>query len=543
MGQVTADSGPLERGLEVLEALGRAPAGLRPADLVKTTGLVRSTVDRIVATLVRIGYLRWQGREVAATPRLMELGNAYLAGGGVAGPLAPLAARLADALEESVSLAVPDGDGVRFVGQSPRRRTMSVAFRIGDLLPAERSAPGAIFAAGWDAARWERWERRVTGGTDRVFSVPPSQDPGVLGRFRERVRAFEETGRSVDDQLVEPGLVAVAVPVRDAAGAVACALSVVSHTSRHSAASLREHAGPALAECVARMQEALAAPPAAPEPAPGLDRSRDLKRELGPGFLQSLDRGLAVLAALGGRPGGMTISEVAAATGQPRATARRSLLTLCELGHAAAAGRRFVPLPRVLDLGYAALGGLSFEDVARPHLRDLVERVHDSASLAVLDGTDIRYVARVATSRIMRVAIHVGTRFPAYATSMGRVLLAGLPEDRAAGLIARSDRRPLTARTRTDPAELAGLVADARRDGFALVDQELEEGLRSLAVPVRDRAGRVVAALNAAGHAGTEPAGRTCERLLPALREAAAAIEADLAVLGAYQELPGVSRP
>ncbi|MCD0448925.1 helix-turn-helix domain-containing protein [Actinocorallia sp. API 0066] len=250
-----------------------------------------------------------------------------------------------------------------------------------------------------------------------------------------------------------------------------------------------------------------------------------------------MDRGLAVLVALG-RPGGATITEAAEATGQPRATTRRALLALEALGYAAAEGRRYVLRPKVLDLGYATLSTLSFDDVVRPHLRALVDRVHDSASLAVLDGPDIRYVARVPASKIMRVAISVGTRFPAYATSMGRVLLAALPPAERAAALAAAAPAPLTPHTRVDPAELRALVEAAGRDGHALVDQELEEGLRSVAVPVRGRSGRVVAALNVAAHAGPGDAAETAARLLPALRETASALEADLAVSGVMPVSP-----
>nr|WP_246053389.1 IclR family transcriptional regulator C-terminal domain-containing protein [Actinocorallia herbida] len=270
---------------------------------------------------------------------------------------------------------------------------------------------------------------------------------------------------------------------------------------------------------------------------PGTDRSRDPKRELGPGFLQSLDRGLAVLASLGTRPGGVTIAESAEATGLPRATARRSLMALEALGYARLEGRRYVLLPKVLDLGYAELSTLTFEDVVLPHLRALVDRVHDSASLAVLDGPDIRYVARVPASKIMRVAINVGTRFPAWATSMGRVLLAALPERERAALLPATSPAPFTPHTHVDPAELHALIEAAATDGHALVDQEFDAGLRSVAVPLRDHRGTVIAALNVATHAGPESAPDTAARLLPALRATAAALEADLS---AYPTLPAL---
>ncbi|WP_329126523.1 IclR family transcriptional regulator domain-containing protein [Streptomyces sp. NBC_01465] len=486
--------GPLERGLAVLRVLCAPDADrLRHSDLVRATGLARSTVDRVVATLERLDLVRVDGREVSIAPRLMEVSGAYLRACGIPAALGPLTERLADELDESVSVAVPDGeDGVRFVLQTRRRRTMAVSFRIGDLLPAGRCAPGALFAAPWSEEQW-----------------------------------------AGDDQLIEPGLIAVALPVRGRAGRTVCAVSVVSHTSRHTLQSLKEAVLPRLREVRTELEAALAAPRTEAAPAAAVDLTLAVKREVGPGFLQSLARGLAVLVALGGDRGeGMTLSGLAEATGLARATVRRSLLTLEQLGQVACEGRQFRLAPRVLELGCARLSELTLPEIAGPHLTALVGRVHESASLVVLDGTDIRYVARVPTVRIMSVSITVGTRFPAYATSMGRVLLAGLAPGERPEL---PDVLPaLTRHTVTSPQELDSIVDRVAADGFALVDEELEEGLRSLAVPVRDARGRVVAALNVAQHAGRGTAEEARNALLPALREAAELIEADLRALRSY---------
>ncbi|MFD0653061.1 helix-turn-helix domain-containing protein [Streptomyces malaysiensis subsp. malaysiensis] len=579
---VNGPVGPLERGLAVLRELTRLAtqegrATVRPGDLVRGTGLARSVVDRVVATLEQLGYVTLDGRDIGLAVRLMELGNAYLAASGLPAALGPFAERLADGLDESVSVAVPDGGGVRFVVQVTRRRTMSLAFRIGDLLPAERCSPGPLFAAEWSGADWAAWRARRAGDPlDTAFpAVPPRHRPDSGADFEARVKEAAHDGWATDDQLIEPGLVAVSVPVRDASGRIACAVNVVSHTSRHDVDSLRAAVlGPLGAE-VPAMEAALAAPrrrhavlaastastasaasaasvasvasaaPVAPVPwgvgafgpagsAPGApsggddagggagavgttplgpapgggglgpaagggglgpaaggglpaadetraesalgapssgpsaqpagsgrtrsaagaasaavggtsavgeDPARMAKRELGAGFLQSLARGLAVLRALGGPEatswgetravggaaraaeatsrsearsvegvgrsearsvegvgrsvgravdgearavgdaargasgaaggiggmahglvgagqggglgGGMTLTAVAEATGLARATARRSLLTLVELGYAEADGRTFRPLPRVLELGYA----------------------------------------------------------------------------------------------------------------------------------------------------------------------------------------------
>ncbi|MFH8590278.1 IclR family transcriptional regulator domain-containing protein [Streptomyces rimosus] len=577
--------GPLMRSLSVLRALSTGGGRQAVGDLVRATGLARSTVDRVLSTLARLGYVRVEGRDAVLAPGLLELGNAYLAASELPDRLGPAAERLADALDESVSLAVPDGDGVRFVHQATRRRAMSLAFRIGDLLPAERGAPGALFAADWDEDAWRRWrERRAADPTDAGFpAVPPrrdgnsgtggpenpgaefaprdgnggtrSADPGedFASRggnggtrsagpgedFASRVEAARTAGWSLDDQLIEPGLVAIAVPVRDPHGRPVCAVSVVSHTSRLAAADLPTAVLPRLRETVAEMERTLAAPaPPLPDPEPSATRHaswmRASKQELGPEFVESLARGLLTLTAFGTGRAALPLTAVAEATGLARATARRALITLEHLGYLASDGRLFRPTPKVLDLGFAALSGLTLPEIAQPHLATLVEQVHDSASMAVLSGTDIQYVARVPTVRIMSINITVGTRFPAYPTSMGRVLLAGLPPAERTAHLSRLTLTPLTQHTVTSPERLTALLEQVGEDGYALVDEELEEGLRSIAVPVRDRDARVVAAVNISTHAGRRSPAEDRDAFLPPLRAAAARIEADLHTAGRY---------
>jgi IclR family transcriptional regulator, pca regulon regulatory protein len=249
-------------------------------------------------------------------------------------------------------------------------------------------------------------------------------------------------------------------------------------------------------------------------------------------FVQSLERGLMVIRAFGEDAPEMTLSEVAAKTDLTRAAARRFLLTLTDLGYVRTDGRRFALSPRVLELGYAYLSSLSLPEIAEPHLERLVAEVRESSSVSVLDGDDIVYVARVPTSRIMRVAINVGTRFPAHATSMGRVQLAGLSESELDAYLARAQLRRLTAHTLTDPDALRAELARIRAQGWALVDQELEEGLRSVAAPIRDRAGRVVAAVNVSAHASRASRDAVRRTLLPPLLATAQRIEVDLRAAG-----------
>ncbi len=247
-----------------------------------------------------------------------------------------------------------------------------------------------------------------------------------------------------------------------------------------------------------------------------------------PHFVRSLERGLAVIRAFDADHPELTLSEVARACGLPRAATRRFLLTLADLGYVRAGGRTFRLTPRVLELGYSYLSSFSLAQIAEPHLEQLVDRTRESSSLCVLDGDDIVYVARVPARRIMTAAITVGTRFPAYVTSVGRVILAHLSDEEIELRLARAELRPLTARTLVSVEPLRAELERVRRQGYAVVDQELEEGLRSVAAPVRDRDGEVVAAVNIPVQAGRTSLASIRRDLLPPLLETVAGIEADL---------------
>jgi IclR family pca regulon transcriptional regulator len=245
-------------------------------------------------------------------------------------------------------------------------------------------------------------------------------------------------------------------------------------------------------------------------------------------FVQSLERGLLVIRAFDAEHREMALSEVARISGLTRAAARRFLLTLEKLGYVAISEGRFSLTPRVLELGYAYLSSLTLPEVAQPHMETLVARVNESSSISVLDDMDIVYVARVPTRRIMSITLSVGTRLPAYATSMGRVLLAALPDPELDARLGRMELRRLSAHTITDVATLRAVLERVRRQGWAAVDQELEEGLRSLAVPIHDASGGVVAALNVSVHASRGTMTSLRRDLLPLVLAAVAAVEADL---------------
>jgi IclR family transcriptional regulator, pca regulon regulatory protein len=231
--------------------------------------------------------------------------------------------------------------------------------------------------------------------------------------------------------------------------------------------------------------------------------------------LQSLERGLAVLQVFSKENPRLTLSDVARLTGVTRATARRILLTLQHLGYVRADGRLFSLTPRVLSLGFGYLSSLNLWDVAQPFMEELVEQTHESCSAATLDLPDIVYVARVPTRRIMTISLGIGSRLPAHATSMGRVLLADLPDDELDAYLATGPFTAHTERTTVDPDELRTAVHRVREQGWSLVDQELEMGLRSISAPIRGADGRTVAAVNLAAAAPRVGLDDLRERFLP----------------------------
>lgn len=243
-----------------------------------------------------------------------------------------------------------------------------------------------------------------------------------------------------------------------------------------------------------------------------------------PDYMLSLARGLSVIRAFADARTPLSVAGVARAAGLSRAAARRCLYTLVQLGYAASADGLFTLTPAVLTLGYAYLGSTSIARVAQPVLERVSETLHESSSLAVLDGDEIVYLARAATRRILSIGLSVGSRLPAACTSLGRVLLAALPPAPRSAVLARVKLVRHTPRTIVDRARLRAALDRVAGQGYAIVDQELELGLRSLAVPVRRTDGQVVAAINVGVHAGRTDAATLERDFLPVLRHAAAEI-------------------
>lgn len=240
-----------------------------------------------------------------------------------------------------------------------------------------------------------------------------------------------------------------------------------------------------------------------------------------PDFMLSLARGLSVIRAFGDGNTGLGVPEVARLTGMSRAAARRCLHTLSVLGYVVSAEGVFTLTPAILNLGYAYLGSNTLARASQPILERVSDQVHESSSLAVLDGDEIVYVARVATRRILSIGIAVGSRLPAAYTSMGRAILAFSGDASRARFLARTKLKRHTPHTIADKSELRAELDRVREQGFAIVDQELELGLRSLAVPILRSDGTAAAAINLGVHVGRADR-RTLEReLLPVLRDAA----------------------
>ncbi|MEV4376663.1 IclR family transcriptional regulator C-terminal domain-containing protein [Streptosporangium sp. NPDC049644] len=260
---------------------------------------------------------------------------------------------------------------------------------------------------------------------------------------------------------------------------------------------------------------------------------------VGPDFIEALARGLEVVTAFQPHRPVMSLTQVATATGLARPTTRRILLTLQELGYVRSCEGGFALTPRVLDLGVAYVRSMGLWDVARPHLERLVARTGESCSIAQLDGSDIVYVARVAVPKIVGLAVQIGTRFPAQATSLGKVCLAALSPEEVDRVLAEPSRSGIEPRRRLSREELDAELREVRARGWALTDEQLAPGIRSVATPLRDGSGRVIAGINVNSHAAETSLQRLLEEHLPPLLQTAGEISADFARL---ETVPQVTR-
>ncbi|OBV37550.1 IclR family transcriptional regulator domain-containing protein [Janthinobacterium psychrotolerans] len=246
----------------------------------------------------------------------------------------------------------------------------------------------------------------------------------------------------------------------------------------------------------------------------------------GDSYVQSFARGLAVLRSFGAQAPQQTLSEVAERAQLTRAGARRILLTLLQLGYVEADGRLFRLTPKVLDLGYAYLSSLPIWTQAQPLLEELMQALRQSCSATVLDGDDIVYVVRLSAHRTMSINLGIGSRLPSYCTSMGRVLLSNLAPDALRARLSNMALLKVTPATKVDIEALMEEIAQVRRQGWCLVQEELEQGLVALAAPVFDRSGKIVAAINVSGQAAGPSVAQLMEQSLPKLLETASRVSA-----------------
>jgi len=260
-----------------------------------------------------------------------------------------------------------------------------------------------------------------------------------------------------------------------------------------------------------------------------------------PDYVQSLQRGLAVIRVFDSAHAALTLSQVAERAGLSRAVARRLLMTLEYLGYARRQGRQFSLTPRILELGFSYLSSLTVAELAQPFMEEVVRQIDESCSLAVLDAHDIVYVQRVAVRKVMTITLGIGARLPAFCTSMGRMLLAGLEEEAFERWLRALRPQAATRFTQVDKAALRAAVERTRAQGYSYVEQELQEGLCSVAVPVRDERGATIAALNAGMPFRVGARSHALKKVLPALRAGARSIERSLSArsLGAAS----ISRP
>jgi IclR family pca regulon transcriptional regulator len=524
----------LQRGLAVIRAFDAENPALTLSDVARATDLAPATARRFVLTLVDLGYMRAEGRWFRLTPRVLELGRPYLSSMTLPAIAAPHLRELVADVRESSSIAILDGSDIVYVAHEAAKRLMSVQVTVGTRDPAFATSLGRVLIAGMS----DEWLEAslATMQLKRIMPATIAKPHALLAELR-RIRT---QGFALVDQEFEEGLRALSAPIHDRDGTVIAAVNVAVHASRWSIEAIHAVLLPRLLRATAAIEADLGdvpVPSATRRSVPSQPQSIATRQtdagERETDFVQSLQRGLAVIRAFDAENPALTLSDVAKITGLARAAARRFVLTLVDLGYMRADGRLFRLSPRVLELGRPYLTTLTLPEIAGPHLREFVEEVQESSSVANLDGTDILYVAHVSAKRIMSVSVPVGTRDPAFATSLGRALLAGQADETLAAML-RGMRLPqITDATIVEPKVLLAELQQIRAQGYVLVDQELEEGLRALAVPLHGERGEVIASVNVAVHASRWSVERILGELLPRLRDVAAAIEADVQAVGA----------
>ena len=476
----------LERGLAVVQLFTRERPQLGLGEAEALTGMSRAAARRFLLTLADLSYVRPTGQGFRPTPGMLRLGYAYLSSHPFVGTAQVHLSGLAVEMRESASAWVSDRGEAVCVVHVPAARLMPAMIGVGTRAPASAAAAGRLLNSRRD------W---VISGDD-----------------------------------VQPGIRTAAMAVRSPAGRRTGVIALSAHAARLSADGMRRGMLPALWDTAKRIESDLREGRPVPPPPGHLPGPRPgpLAVARSPDYVQTFGRGLAVIRAFTAQPATLSLSAVSEIARLPRAAARRCLLTLRDLGYVSAHDGLFELTPRVLDAGFGYLSSMSISEVAEPRLEELAARVGEAAAVAILDGPAVVIMARVAAAPVGAVPVGVGTRLPAWATAMGRVLLTQFPGDLLEGYLAKLELRPFTRHTLTSAAQLRGEIENGRLRGWVLADQELEEGLRALAVPVRNSAGEVAAAVAVTASAARTTADDLRRRVLPELRETADLIEEDL---------------
>lgn len=503
----------LERGLSVLKAFSEQEEALSVGEVASLAGITRTAARRFALTLEYLGYASQTAEGYRLAPGVLAIGDAYLRSNPLPDAAHPHLEELVRTVGETASLTVLHKRRVYYAARVAADRIVTANITVGTSVAAHSTATGRILLGGLTPDDLE----------DYLSSVEPSPgfDPDYV---RERIEEARANGWAVADQELTPGIRSVAVPLRDPRGQIVAALNIAAHATRVDAAVLKDDFVPLLQSAAHRTAATLwpasGTAPARSAPAPATAAHTRARPS---DVIQSVERGLSILTAFDENHRTMNLAQISEQCQLPRSAARRFVLTLASLGYLEQQGRNYAPTPLVLELGYSLLPRLSLADVAKPRLEALARKLGASVSVGVLDGMNVRYVARASAPSPLTVNIRPGTRVPAERTAMGQVLLSLLPP------AAIEDARHSAGRDMANSlSDLDVTLTAVREQGWSYVDQLLETGIRAVAVPLRNRRGEVVAAMSASVHEATTPDQDMTNNFLPALRNAANEFVTDL---------------
>lgn len=519
----------LARGLLVLHAVARAGRQVSIAEVAARTGLSRPTARRCVHTLSALGYVRADDAGGVAGPLLASLTTAHVSSSPLISGCGPVLDRLRDQIDETASLWAFDGDEAIYVARADGGLHFRLNLQVGvRRRPLYCTSIGRVLLAFRPQPEIDDYLVRteLAALTPRTVTSPE--------RLREILAEIRRQGYAIGDQEAEMGLRSVTVPVRDGRGEVVAALNVGTHAAVVGLRELRSRILPRLLEAAAALSALLSvAPseraPAAPRPSPSKRISDAARLDYwagDPSFMVSLARGLLVLHAVAEAGRAVSVSEVAAATGLSRATARRCVYTLGALGYLQARAERSVAGPRLESLTSAYISTAPLFSGYGPILDRLHRKLEQTTALWIYDGGEAIYAAHRDADRLFKINPPIGARAPLYCTSAGRVFLAYRPQPEIDDYLAGAELAALTPRTVTAPERLSEMLGEVRRRGYAIADQQMELGLRSIAAPVRDGRGDVVAAIEVAVQSATTGLRAVRTEILPPLLEAAAELSA-----------------